>query len=103
MGESLQLTRTVELTHSCCKLSPMKIPSSRLAVPGSLRIGIIAVVVSEIRSDREQARQRSCRQLYGIKGLLPHFLTKRNEVWLCNALNRSAQLIYAIPSVFFVI
>ena len=32
MGESLQQAR------SCCKLSPMKIPSSRLAAPGSPRM-----------------------------------------------------------------
>ena len=27
------------LSRSCCKLSPMKIPSSRLAAPGSPRMG----------------------------------------------------------------
>ena len=34
MGESLQQERE----SSCCKLSPMKIPSSRLAAPGSPRM-----------------------------------------------------------------
>ena len=29
------------LSRSCCKLSPMKIPSSRLAAPGSPRMGFV--------------------------------------------------------------
>ena len=32
------------LSRSCCKLSPMKIPSSRLAAPGSLRMAWCVII-----------------------------------------------------------
>ena len=47
------------LSRSCCKLSPMRIPLSRLAAPGYLRMGIY---LSKGENHRKQPRDTRCPQ-----------------------------------------
>ena len=56
------------LSRSCCKLSPMKIPSSRLAAPASPRIACVVSV-----SVRFSARSRHFSFFYALFCARPNF------------------------------